>query len=85
MRFRKIPKEVEAIQYDERWPLEVVQFAKQNGGVASWARGTNIVTLITPDGPVQVQPNEWVLYLPGVGHFTCDPRTFGATYERVLP
>ena len=75
MRFRKRPFEVEAEQW---WPENDHAIAGVNVDYRN-----NQATVMTPNGPVEITPGEWIITGVSGEKYPCKPDIFEKLYERV--
>ena len=82
MRFRKLPEEVEAVQWTGENPGEVGIFFGQPN--SPFGRDGDSWFVQTPKGTMRAVIGDWIIK-DVQGEFSpCKPDIFSATYERVL-
>lgn len=85
MRFRKLPIEIDAIQYDGANNAEVSDFMDTSPKFESDSDGNRWVELITVHGETAIaRPGDWIISELEPGRFyPCLPEIFAVTYEAV--
>lgn len=87
--YRKKPKVVEAIQYDDSNYFEIYSWVDGNGGLAHSAYmmppdNYTIFFLKTPEGDVTVRPGDWVIRGTAGEFYPCKPDIFADVYDEVI-
>lgn len=81
MKYRKKPIVIEAIQFNGKNTSEVCNFVgEQNMVIASTLPHITIVTL---EGNMKAQPNDWIIRGVNGEFYPCKPDIFEKTYEVV--
>jgi hypothetical protein len=80
-KYRKKPIVIDAVRYDERYPLQVLDFV---GTKASWSRRTNTLRISTLEGEMIAQPGDWIIRGVKGEFYPCKPDIFDATYEKEI-
>lgn len=79
MKFRKLPVEIEAVQYDGTNADEIQSFV---GGAC--VSDQNRLAISTLEGRMRVSPGDWVIKGIHGEFYPCKPDIFVSTYEPVL-
>ena len=83
MKYRKKPVVIEAMQFTGKNVLEVCGFVgKENMVVAS---GLPHITIVTLEGKMQAQPNDFIIKGIKGEFYPCKPDIFAMTYEEAPP
>lgn len=81
MRFRKLPVEVEAVQFDGRNDDEVIKFMAGNESLPY--RYKNWLMIPTREGVMAAAPLDWIIKGIRGEFYPCKPDIFERTYEPV--
>lgn len=91
-KYRKKPVVVEAYQWNHRyenyegapkWLKDAHQLSEESQGAFFVRIGAEDGTVITPHGPVAVQPGDWLIKGPQGDLYPCKAYIFEQTYEKV--
>lgn len=79
MKFRKLPVEIEAVQFTKTNNEELEKFI---GDAGYFYEGT--LSIATLEGTMNASANDWIIKGIGGEFYPCKPDIFEATYEEVL-
>lgn len=82
MRFRKLPVEVEAVQFDGRNDGEIIGFMAAAGSETPY-RYKNWMMIPTLEGVMAAAPLDWIIKGIRGEFYPCKPDIFERTYEPV--
>lgn len=88
MKFRKLPVEIEAVQYLGNGnlgdtPPEWIWDAFVDD-ILQATNGTDPLIILTLEGELEVSPNDWIIKGIRGEIYPCKPDIFAATYEQIL-
>lgn len=79
MKFRKIPVEIEAIQYTGDNRVDAVNFIGVQGGY--WNDGS--IKIYTLEGTMKASIGDWIIKGVNGEFYPCKPDIFAKTYEKI--
>lgn len=84
MKYRKLPVEIEAVQFDGRNSADIHEFCKDGG--KRFVRepvGEDYLEIVTLEGVMKASPNDFIIKGVNGEFYPCKPDIFNKTYERV--
>ena len=83
MKARKIPVEVETIQWRDKndTPRLLNWLAQQNATLTGWSFSEFRISVPTPEGTTIATPGDWIIKGGKGEYYACKPDIFAMTYE----
>lgn len=82
-KFRKIPVEIEAVQFNNDNPNEAFNFISCNRVAGFNSDGSKCIIIQTLEGNMKAEIGDWIIKGVNGEFYPCKPDIFEKTYEKV--